>query len=382
MAAEEQIRPQPPDFLPGSAVVVSWIAADVSHVDADAFRLPREIFREIGAQFGAIDVAVNSADWFKGSETVQNLDRSEIPGMPNLIAFHEMPKDRIVENPMCVRKQSDQQRLFDPYSSPLIPYCPMSKSRTIAAFLIAAAPAMAQPVPKNGRTVTLAHIELNSADPDSAIAFWTDIIGTSTHSSGSLNGVGMIGALILFARRVPTGPSAGTAIDHLGLRVPDLQPFLERLAKSPYKSFQPNPGEDVLMIDGPDGVRIELIADSSMYASLQFDHIHFRTSKPSDTQAWYAKYFGARPDPDDPAHSSRLSGAALTFGPADSSLPTSGRAIDHLSFEVKDLASLSSALAADGIRFDPPDGSAAEGMHVFLTDPWGTRIELTEAGGR
>lgn len=260
----------------------------------------------------------------------------------------------------------------------------MSKSCIIAAFLIAAVPAVAQRPPQNARTVALAHIDLNSADPDAAIAFWKDIIGASTHSSGSLNGVGMIGALILFARNAPSGPSVGSAIDHLGLRVPDLQPFIERLAKSPYKGFQPTPGGDVLMIDGPDGVLIELIADSSMYASLEFDHIHFRTPQPNETQAWYAKYFGTRPDPEGPANSSRLSGASLIFGPAGSSLPTSGRAIDHISLEIKDLRSFSSRLAAEGIRFDPPDGSmpATEGTRVFLTDPWGIRIELKEATAR
>jgi catechol 2,3-dioxygenase-like lactoylglutathione lyase family enzyme len=256
----------------------------------------------------------------------------------------------------------------------------MQLFRLFAACLIVAVPAPAQPLSQSPRSVTLAHIDLNSADPDAAIAFWKDVIGTSTYSRESLNGVGMIGALIVFTRNAPSGPSAGSAIDHLGLRVPDLQPIIEKLAKTPFKSFQPTPGAEVLMIDGPDGVRIELTQDSSMYAPLEFDHIHFRTTQPNDTEAWYAKHFGARPNADDELHSSRLSGTKLSFAQADSDLPTIGRAIDHICFEVKDLRSFSNALASEGIKVNPSSQPLppTKQLAVFLTDPWGTRIELTD----
>jgi catechol 2,3-dioxygenase-like lactoylglutathione lyase family enzyme len=237
--------------------------------------------------------------------------------------------------------------------------------RLFAVCLIAALPAAAQPPSRNPRSVTLAHIDLNSADPAAATAFWTDVIGTSVVARGPLNGVGMIGAWIVFTRNPPSGPSVGSAIDHLELKVPDLQPFIDRLAKTSFKSFQPKPGDDVLMIDGPDGVRIELIADSSMFSPLEFDRIVFRTPQPNDAQAWYIKHFGARTNPDDDAHSIRLAGTGLTFAQAESVAPTMGRAIDHISLEVKDLTG-----------FCNLDTQASS---VFLTDPWGTRIELTEA---
>jgi len=43
VAAYEQTRPQPTDFLPGPAVVVAGIPADVRHVDVEALALPNEI---------------------------------------------------------------------------------------------------------------------------------------------------------------------------------------------------------------------------------------------------------------------------------------------------------------------------------------------------
>jgi catechol 2,3-dioxygenase-like lactoylglutathione lyase family enzyme len=256
----------------------------------------------------------------------------------------------------------------------------MQVSRAFAACLIAVLPSVAQPPPQNQRRIALGHIHLNSADPDAAIAFWKDVIGTSTYNHGSLNGVSTLGVLIVFTRSAPSGPSAGSVIDHLGFRVPDLQPFIDKLAKTLFKSFQPTPGGGVLMIDGPDGVRIELTEDSSMYNSLEFGHIHFHTKQPDDTQAWYAKHFSAKPDTEDQLHSSRLSGAALTFTQADSASSTAGRAIDHISFEIEDLQSFRNTFAADGIKVDPPLQSIppSKVSAVFLTDPWGTRIELTE----
>ena len=257
----------------------------------------------------------------------------------------------------------------------LLPYWPaMSLLRLFALSAIAVIPMMAQPFSRNGPNITLAHIDVNSADPDAAIAFWKDVIGTSTYNRGSINGVSTLGALIVFTRKAASGPSAGSAIDHLAFHVPDLQPFIERLAKTKFKSFQPPSSDDALVIDGPDGVRIELTSDSSMYAPLEFGHIDIHTPKPNDTQAWYGKHFGARAAGDEAVPTSRLPGATLTFAAAES-VPTAGRAIDHLTFEVKDLASFSKTLVDDGIKLDP----ATQGGSVFLTDPWGTRIELTEA---
>lgn len=243
----------------------------------------------------------------------------------------------------------------------------MSSFRIVAAFLISAVLAVAQPPGRGPRGAALGHIHLNSAHPDAAISFWTDVIGASAYSRESLNGVTTIGALILFTPTDPHGPSTGTNIDRIGLRVPDFQPIVDRLAKTGYKSFRPA-GGDQLMIDGPDGVRIELKEDSSMYAPLEFDHVYLCSAHSNDMQAWYSRLFG------------RVAGTALTFTQADSALPTAGRAIDHIAFEVKDLQSFCEKLAADGIKFDSPYRSIPElrMSSAFLTDPWGTRIELTE----
>ena len=151
--------------------------------------------------------------------------------------------------------------------------------RFFAVCLIATLPAVAQFSSRSAPGVAFGHIHLNSSDPDAAIAFWKDVIGAATYSHESLNGVSTLGTTILFSKKDPSGPSAGSTIEYIALKVPDLQPFVEKLAKTHYKSFHPVPGGDSLMIDGPDGVRMELTEDSSMYAPLQCDHIEFLTPR-------------------------------------------------------------------------------------------------------
>jgi catechol 2,3-dioxygenase-like lactoylglutathione lyase family enzyme len=184
----------------------------------------------------------------------------------------------------------------------------------------------------------------------------------------------------VFTAQAPSGPSAGSGIDHIAFKVPDLQPVTEKLGKTAYKNFRPAGTSDRVMVDGPDGVRIELIEDSSMYAPLQFDHIHINAKQPKETMAWYASAFGARSGPDDDAETSHVGGATLSFAKVDSVLPTAGRAIDHIAFEVKGLEAFCKKLGEDGIKLDSPYLAVPElkMSAAYLTDPWGTRIELTE----
>jgi catechol 2,3-dioxygenase-like lactoylglutathione lyase family enzyme len=247
--------------------------------------------------------------------------------------------------------------------------------RIVAVGFLAILPAVTQ---NSAPEVTFGHIHINSADPDKTIAFWTDIMGLQTWSRDSLKGVGTIGVLILITPKSPSGPSAGSGIDHISFKVPDLQPFIGKLAKTSYKSFQP--AGDRLMIDGPDAVRIELAEDSSVYAALQFDQIHFDTTRPAEVQAWYAKIFGARPGAEDQPNTSIIAGAAVSFSHVDSVTPTAGRAFDHIAFEIKNLESFCKRLADDGIKFDSPYQVFPELKYsaAFLTDPSGVRIELTE----
>jgi predicted enzyme related to lactoylglutathione lyase len=64
-------------------------------------------------------------------------------------------------------------------------------------------------------------------------------------------------------------------------------------------------------------------------------------------------------------------------------VPTKGHAIDHIGFEVKNLDEICKKFEAEGFKMDTGIISAPQiGLRVaFVTDPAGTRIELTEGLG-
>lgn len=75
-------------------------------------------------------------------------------------------------------------------------------------------------------------------------------------------------------------------------------------------------------------------------------------------------------------------GAEITLSKANApTVPTKGRAVDHIGFEVRDIDAIVAKLQAAGIKTDGPvrNRTNASGLRiVYLTDPWGTEIELTQ----
>ena len=76
-----------------------------------------------------------------------------------------------------------------------------------------------------------------------------------------------------------------------------------------------------------------------------------------------------------------LPGVNLSFGGSrEPTLPTKGRSIDHIGFEVSNLEAFVSSLQAKGISIEAPIRQVpnTQVKVAFLTDPFGTYIELTE----
>jgi hypothetical protein len=75
-----------------------------------------------------------------------------------------------------------------------------------------------------------------------------------------------------------------------------------------------------------------------------------------------------------------IPGAELTFGKSEAAtLPTKGRILDHIGFDVKDIVAFTKTLDAAGIKLDQPIITQPTGAKLtFIHDPWGTSIELNE----
>jgi len=63
-------------------------------------------------------------------------------------------------------------------------------------------------------------------------------------------------------------------------------------------------------------------------------------------------------------------------------VPTAGRVVDHVGFEVKNLEEFCRKLEAKGIRLTRPYNKQTAAMNniatAMMVDPWGVSIELTE----
>ena len=82
-----------------------------------------------------------------------------------------------------------------------------------------------------------------------------------------------------------------------------------------------------------------------------------------------------------PLEEGRLPRTSLSFSKgAPTLVGTKGRALDHIGFEVKNLEAFIKTLEAKGVKMDS-QVQKVQGTDLkiaFLTDPWGTYIELTE----
>ena len=143
---------------------------------------------------------------------------------------------------------------------------------------------------------------------------------------------------------------------------------------------------------GPDGVKIELVtSDQKDAAPIVAHHIHFINKQYVEMQQWYMKAFDAtlRPGQTDFFIGADLVGVGYSLNffrwEGDQSIthvPTAGRVVDHVGFEVKNLEAFCKALEAKGIKVIRPYQKRDSAMNNIATarivDPWGVSIELTE----
>jgi catechol 2,3-dioxygenase-like lactoylglutathione lyase family enzyme len=239
---------------------------------------------------------------------------------------------------------------------------------------------LAQLLPPNPAGLRMGHLHLNVSDPAATRHFWVDVMGASPFKLATLEGVQFPGAIILFKLGKPTGPTVGSVINHVGVTVNSLKSYSAKLTAAGF-TVEPGSNPNQAMVNSPDGVRVEMTEDESARVPIANHHIHWNTADPGKIQSWYAATFGAKPGMRGKFIAADLPGVNLSFTQSDAALaPTKGRALDHIGFEVTNLAEFCRALEAKGIKFDVPFRTVPQlGISIaFLTDPWGTYIELTE----
>jgi len=269
----------------------------------------------------------------------------------------------------------------------------MAPASTASAQLLAA---------KDG-PIVYGHHHLNVTNLDEARKFWVDAIGGVLIKVGPENReiIKFPNALMLLRAQKPTAGSKGSTVDHIGFSVKNLRQVVDRIKAGGFRmvtSAEAPPNvkvqDDIGIVEGgpvsgiayamaPDETKVELVEMKAQAAPIASHHLHFFGMN-KEMQAWYMQTFGASTlDSANPAAfiSASLPGLTMNFSPSQAPVAgTQGRAIDHIGFEVKNLEAFTKKLEAQGIKLASPYRQVpALGISIaFITDPWGTYIELTE----
>lgn len=253
--------------------------------------------------------------------------------------------------------------------------------------LSARTPVSAQLFPAADAGMTMGHVLLNVSDAAAHRDFWTRQFDAKPITVGKLEGITIPGLVVLFRVQQRTGPSEGTTINHVGLKLNKLSDFTARFDKAGLKYDPPRIGREKTpqtYVTGPDTFRMELVEDSRIPAPVVSHHLHYWLEQPIDVKKWYVQKLLLKPTMRGPYESGDLPGMNLTLAPLGSQkvpgVPTKGRLMDSIGFDVPNLKTYVEKIAANGVTFDVPYGRDPELalMSATLTDPWGATIRLTE----
>lgn len=245
--------------------------------------------------------------------------------------------------------------------------------------------AQAQLASPNAAGVSFAHVHLNVVDIEVHKKLWVEHFDGVVVEKGPLTTVKLPGMLVVFTERAPTGDSEGTVLDHFGFKVRDLEKFLAAWRTDGYEvqaEFAGAEGFSNAYLIGPDQVKIELQEDTALSVKAKAYHVHFFTSQYAELLEWYVDLFSAEQRARGTHKTTAdVPGINLSFNNSRTvRAATRSRAIDHIGFEVNDLAAFCEMLEARGIDFEVPyrEIASIELAIAFFTDPSGVRIELTE----
>jgi len=236
------------------------------------------------------------------------------------------------------------------------------------------AAAFAQLTPVNEAGVTIGHVHWLVPDPEIHKKLWVDLFGAQVTKAGALEIIKLPGIVILLNPPQPGAVPGEPTADHVAFVVRDLTETRKKLEGA---NIRFPVGSDIA--DFPDGVRVEFIEDVKLKVPVAFHHFHIYTADADTLRDWYVKVFGGVKFPDGPD----FPGGEVRFTAAQNPprVPSKGHTFDHISFEIKDLDEFCKNLQTKGVKLDMDiiDATKQIGLKVtFVTDPAGTRIELTE----
>jgi catechol 2,3-dioxygenase-like lactoylglutathione lyase family enzyme len=251
----------------------------------------------------------------------------------------------------------------------------------LVAALTLGAGAQAQLPAPNAEGVSPGHTHLVVPDVAKHREIWKSF-GAVEKSSGRLQLLGFPGMYILLREGAPTLPSGQTSANHIGFTVQSYSDYKAKLDAVGASYILDDATNGQILADLPDGVRVEFAVDASQSVPIMFHHTHLSAVDAAGLRDWYVQVFGAEVGERRGLPSAVIPGGRVDFLPARGEAPqgSQGAAIDHIGFEVADMAAFAAKMERMGIAFNraPEHRDDIKLTIAFITDPVGTYIEITE----
>src|SRR5437867_8015802 len=255
----------------------------------------------------------------------------------------------------------------------------MKTKLLLALAVLVATPAFGQLATPISAGAAIGHIHLNVSDMDVQQKFWT-LLGGRIVNREKIVMAQFPGIYILLRKQDYNGGPVGSVVNHFGFYVKNFDESVAKWKAAGLK-WEDGPNRNGF-ITGPDNVRVEMYENKSMAVPMRMHHIHLMVPDPLAAQKWYIQNFGATAGKRAQFDTANVPGTEITLGKADMpQAPTKGRSVDHIGFEVKNIDAFVAKLQAAGLKTDAAirNSANASGLRiVYVTDPWGTEIEITE----
>ena len=237
------------------------------------------------------------------------------------------------------------------------------------------------------------HIHLNVPDPAAASAWYEKNIPGGRRITEAPDRIMYGSTRLMFLRNATAKPSAGSAIDHIGFSVADLDAKMKEWEAAGIKVTAPVRDVPKLFklafLEDPWGTRLEVVQDPEL---LGLHHLHLRNPNPDEGYAWLLDKFGGKRQQlkgmlDAVRYDYEVFSSVwilITKGEAE---PSIGRAIDHIGWRsVGPLADTINALRAKKVEVtsEPRPLPLPNGPTInfsYVAGPSGARIELVERPG-
>lgn len=233
-----------------------------------------------------------------------------------------------------------------------------------------------------GAPVVYGHHHLSVTSIDEHRKFWVDGLGGMAATLDGLPTtiIRFPNVLVFLRQQAPKGDMKASVVPRLGFDVKSLAAATEKLKTAGYPVVKSGSSAAGIVV-APDGLELGLVENRGAREPIGLRDVQFSVEDPDAVSAWYARMFGAAVSKNAKPRAATLPGLTMVFRLSNGRpAGTQTRVLDHIGFEVAHLEAFCADLQGKGVKIDRPYAKLpnADLAIAFLTDPWGTYIELTE----